>query len=120
MPHQSLIDGALVEGDDSVIGRAVRLTRTVTANRPTCEWTGTTELIGVVSEGALVAVETGEIRGIGISGSFTRTNRHACKGCQRVHTWERERTIGHINSYWDIGTRVYPDRTWVTEISFLD
>lgn len=81
--------------DGSVIGKRVRVIRTVTAKRPTREWTGVRVWEGIITDHALMDVSTGELAGV-------------CVKTDSEHTW--------------LALGIQPDlnRSWVTEIEFLD
>jgi hypothetical protein len=85
--------------DETIRGRHVRVTREVTALRPTREWTGRRIWEGTVTDAATRDAATGELRGV-------------CVLTSREHTWLS------LGTWEDTMRDGMPCRRWVTEIEF--
>jgi hypothetical protein len=81
--------------DESVRGKRVRVTREVTALRPTQEWTGRRVWEGTITDAGTRDAVTGDLTGV-------------CVQNAQEHTWI---ALGD----WQDSTR----RRWVTGIEFL-
>jgi hypothetical protein len=86
--------------DEAVRGQRVRVTREVTALRPTREWTGCRIWEGTVTDAGVRDAATGQLRGV-------------CVRTDREHTWL---SLGVEETSMRDGQ---PCRRWVTEIEFL-
>lgn len=102
----SLFDGREIKTDASRVGKNVKVTRTVTALRPTREWTGSVEWVGVITESTVIDAETGEIRGLCVRGTRTYLTPSLLPP-KHEHTWLH------------VGREKNNDRLWVTAVEFL-
>jgi hypothetical protein len=86
--------------DDTMRGKLARITREVTALRPTREWTGTIAWEGRITDASRDAV-TGELRGICLMTAREHT-------WLALGTWDDTMRDGQMTRHWTTAIELLP------------